>query len=258
MIVRIMSKPNEAVTFDGLQSRLSGVLHHPPGESNAGIVLAHCFTCSKSYKVIRYLADGIADGGYTVLRFDFTGLGESEGEFEDTSVTTNVADLMSAVDFLKDQGFETAAMVGHSLGGAATLLAAHRLAEVKAAAVLASPATTEHVRRAFSKVDVETALETGKVRVEIAGRPFDISAEFFRDLDRHGTLDHVTEMGRPILVVHPTADRIVEIEEGERIFAAARQPKWFVAIPGANHLFTNKGHSGFAARVVVEFLDAVI
>lgn len=248
----------ETVIFDGLQSHLSGVLHFPAGESKLGVVLAHCFTCSKSYKVIRHLADGIADGGYTVLRFDFTGLGESEGDFSDTSVTTNVADLMSAADFLKSRSSGPAAMVGHSLGGAATLLAAHRLADVKAVAVLASPATTDHVRRSFSKGHVETALKTGKVHVEIAGRPFDISAEFFRDLAKHDTLDHVTEMGRPILVMHPTADRIVEIEEGEKIFFAARQPRWFVAIPGANHLFSKPEHSDFAARVIVEFLDAVI
>ena len=142
--------------------------------------------------------------------------------------------------------------------GAATLLAAHRLPETRAVAVLASPATTDHVRRAFSKVDVETALETGRVRVEIAGRPFDISAEFFRDLARHDTLDHVSDMGKPILVMHPTADRIVEIEEGEKIFFAARQPRWFVAIPEANHLFLNPEHSDAAARVIIEFLDAVI
>jgi putative redox protein len=258
MIVRIMSKLTETVTFDGQQNRLAGVIHYAAGEAKLGVVLAHCFTCSKSYKIIRHLADGIAEGGYTVLRFDFTGLGESEGDFAETSVTTNVADLISAADFMKGRGFGTPAMVGHSLGGAATLLAAHRSPEVRAVAVLASPATTDHIRRAFSKVDVETALETGKVRVEIAGRPFHISAEFFRDLERHDTLDHVTGMGRPILIVHPTADRIVKIEEGEKIFGAARQPKWFAAIPGANHLFSNPEHSKLAARVVVEFLDAVI
>jgi len=257
MIVRIMSKSIESVTFEGQRNRLSGVLHYSDDGARCGVVLAHCFTCSKSYKVIRHLADGIASGGYTVLRFDFTGLGESEGDFAETTVTTNVADLMSAAEFLKSRGVGQAAMVGHSLGGAAVLLATHRMADVKAVAVLASPATTEHVRRAFSTVDVEAALATGRVRVEIAGRPFDISAEFFRDLARHDTLDHVTEMARPILVVHPTEDRIVNIEEGEKIFLAARQPRWFVAIPDANHLFSDPSHSDAAARIVVEFLNTV-
>jgi putative redox protein len=149
-------------------------------------------------------------------------------------------------------------MVGHSLGGAATLLAAHNLPDVRAVAVIAAPATTEHVRRAFSKEDVEIALASGRVRVEIAGRPFDISADFFRDLERHDTLEHVTTLGRPLLVVHPIADRIVGIEEGERIFSAARLPRWFVSIPGANHLFSKPEHAGIAARVVVDFLDAVL
>lgn len=253
-----MTSRSETVSFEGQRSRLSGVLHLPRNEARAGVVLAHCFTCSKSYKVVRHLATGIADGGYAVLRFDFTGLGESGGDFAETSVTTNVDDLEAAAVFLEQRGVGPCAMVGHSLGGAATLLAVHRLPNIFAAAVVAAPASTDHVRRAFTKEDVETALATGRVRVEIAGRPFDISAEFFQDLERHDTLDHVTDLGRPILVIHPTADRIVGIEEGEKIFAAAQQPRWFVAIPGANHLFSQPEHAAIAARVVVDFLDAVI
>jgi alpha/beta superfamily hydrolase len=252
-----MSLKIETVTFEGARNRLSGVLHLPPSEVKAGVVLAHCFTCSKSYKVVRHLAAGIADGGYSVLRFDFTGLGESEGEFADTSVTSNVDDLEAAAGFLQARGLGPCALVGHSLGGAATLLAAGRLQDICAVAVVAAPATTDHVRRAFSDEDVDKALATGRVRMEIAGRPFDISAEFFHDLERHDTLEHVTALGCPILVVHPTSDRIVGIEEGEKIFSAARQPRWFVAIPGANHLFTQPEHAGIAARVIVNFLDAV-
>jgi len=234
------------------------MLHLPPGEAKTGVVLAHCFTCSKSYKVVRYMAEGIASGGYPVLRFDFTGLGESGGDFAETNVTTNVDDLVSSVDFLSQRGFAPCALVGHSLGGAAALLAAFRLPHICAVATVAAPATTDHVRRAFSKEDVETALSTGRVRVEIAGRPFDLSSEFFRDLERHDTLDHVTALGRPILVIHPTADRIVGIEEGETIFFAAQQPRWFVAIPGANHLFSQPQHAQMAARIVVDFLDSVL
>ena len=206
---------------------------------------------------MRHLASGLADGGYAVLRFDFTGLGESEGDFAETNVTTNVDDLMAAASFMQNRALGPCSLVGHSLGGAAALLAADRLPDICAVAVVAAPATTAHVRRAFSKEDVDKALASGRVRMEIAGRPFDISAEFFRDLERHDTLDHVTSLGRPILVVHPTSDRTVGIEEGEKIFAAAQQPRWFVAIPGANHLFTQPEHAGIAARVIVDFLDAV-
>jgi len=249
---------SEKIEFEGTQSTLSGILHYPPRESKGGVVLAHCFTCSKSFKVMRRLATGIAEGGYSVLRFDFTGLGESEGEFSDTSVTTNVEDLQAALSYLRERGHTPNAMVGHSLGGAATLLAAAREPDVRAVATLAAPATADHVERAFSKSNVAEALASGRIRVEIAGRPFDISSTFFEDLQRHHSLDHVTDSGCPILVIHPTNDSTVVIEEGEKIFAAARQPKWFVAIPDANHLFSDSKHAISAAEVVVTFFDTVI
>jgi putative redox protein len=249
---------HEKVVFTGSHADLSGSLQLPDRHPIGSVVLAHCFTCSKSYKVVRYLADGIERAGYAVLRFDFTGLGESEGDFGQTSVTTNVEDLEGAAQYMRQRGFGPCAMVGHSLGGAATLLAAGRLPHVRAFAVVASPSNAGHLRRVFTENDVETALTTGRVRVQIAGRPFDISAEFFRDLERHGTLDHITELGRPLLVVHPAADRIVEIEEGEKIFAAARQPRWFAAIPNADHLLTRPEHGESAAGIIVEFLRAVL
>jgi len=248
----------ERVSFPGSHAELSGSLQIPDRDVIGGVVLAHCFTCSKSYKVVRHLADGIERGGYAVLRFDFTGLGESEGDFGQTSLTTNVEDLEGAAAYMQHRGFDPCAMVGHSLGGAATLLAASRLPRVRAFVVVASPSSAAHLRRVFTEADVDTALATGRVRVQIAGRPFDISAEFFRDLERHDTLDHITALGRPLLVVHPAADRIVQIEEGEKIFAAARQPRWFAAIPNADHLLTRPEYGEAAARITVEFLRVAI
>jgi putative redox protein len=253
-----MDHRHEKVEFEGPVGRLSGSLQIPDGQVKGGVVLAHCFTCSKLYKVIRYLATGIEDGGYAVLRFDFTGLGESEGDFGATSVTTNVGDLEAAARYIQRRGFGSCAMVGHSLGGAATLLAAANVPEVRAVAVVASPARADHVRHVFKEDDIDTALEAGQVRVEIAGRPFEIAAAFFRDLERHDSLDHISTLGRPLLVVHPTGDKIVDIGEGETIFAAARQPRWFAAIPGADHLFTKQQDAEKAARVIVQFLDTVL
>lgn len=244
----------ETVVFDGPNNSLSGVLHIPEGRVKGGVVLAHCFTCSKSYKIMRHVATEIEMGGYAVLRFDFTGLGESGGDFAETNITTNVGDLTAAAEFLLDQGLGPCLMVGHSLGGTAALLAAHDMPDIRAVAVIAAPATAAHVRRNFAKADVEAALSTGRVRVEIAGRPFDLSAEFFRELERHDSLDHIESLNRPLLVIHPTADRIVGIEEGEKIFATAKQPRWFIALPGANHLLTKKEHATTAARIIVEFL----
>ena len=253
-----MNRRQEAVTFEGVEARLSGSLQIPGGDMRGCVVLAHCFTCSKSYKVIRNLATGIEQGGYAVLRFDFTGLGESEGDFVETSLATNVGDLEAATRYMRLRGFGPCAMVGHSLGGAAALLAARETPEIHAVVTVAAPSSTDHVRHLFEEDDVETALSSGRVRVRIAGRPFEISAEFFRELGRQSTLDHITNLQRPLLVVHGTADQVIAIEEGETIFAAARQPRWFAAIPGANHLFTNHEHAAVAAGAIVAFLRAVL
>jgi putative redox protein len=253
-----VNRRHEEVTFDGVETRLSGSLQIPDGDIRGGVVLAHCFTCSRSYKVIRNLATGIEDGGYAVLRFDFTGLGESDGDFAETSLTTNVGDLEAATRYMQLRGFGSCALVGHSLGGAAALLAARESPEIRAVATVAAPSTAEHVRHLFDEDDIETALSSGRVHVKIAGRPFEISAEFFKDLGRQSTLDHITNLRRPLLVVHGTADQVIGIEESEKVFSAARQPRWFAAIPDANHLFTRHEHAERAAGAIVAFLRAVI
>lgn len=253
-----MAHIHEKVTFDGAGGRLSGTLQVPQGTPRGSVVLAHCFTCSKSLKVTRSLATGIEDGGYAVLRFDFTGLGESEGDFADTSVTSNIGDLEAAARLLEELGLGQCAMIGHSLGGAATLLAAGNVPTVRAVAVVAAPFSPDHVRHLFSADDAEHALASGRVTVKIAGRPFQISAQFFHDLERHCSPERIAALERPLLVVHGTADRVVGIEEGERIFAAARQPCWFAAIPEADHLFVQQRHAERAAAAIVTFLDTVL
>lgn len=253
-----MGHRHEIVTFPGHAAELSGSLQIPEGTARGGVVLAHCFTCSKSLKVTRHLATGIEDGGYAVLRFDFTGLGESEGEFAATTVTTNVSDVEAAARYMAARGYGACAMVGHSLGGAATLLAAGNVPEARAVVAVAAPFTPEHVRHLFAERDVEQALAAGRATVKIAGRAFQISADFFRDLERHGSPERIADLDRPLLVVHGTADTIVGIDEGERIFDAARQPRWFAAIPGADHLFVQERHAQQAARAIVNFLDTVL
>jgi alpha/beta superfamily hydrolase len=150
-----VSHIHEKVTFEGTHGQLSGNLHVPAGHIRAGVVLAHCFTCSKSYKIIRRLATGIESGGYAVLRFDFTGLGESEGEFADASVTTYVGDLEAAAHYMQQRSLGSCVMVGHSLGGAAALLAAKNVPQVRAVVTVAAPATADHVRNQFSAQHVD-------------------------------------------------------------------------------------------------------
>lgn len=253
-----MSHIDEKVTFPGSAGQLSGTLQAPDGKRRGAVVLAHCFTCSKSLKVIRSLATGIEDGGYAVLRFDFTGLGESEGEFAQTTVTANISDIEAAAHQLEHWGLAPIALVGHSLGGTATLLAAGNVPGARAVAGVAAPFSPDHVRQLFAEDDVEKALASGRVTVKISGRAFQISASFFHDLETHCTPERLASLDRPLLVVHGTADTVVGIEEGERIFQEARQPRWFAAIPDADHLFMRPRHAERAAAAIVNFLDTVL
>ena len=249
---------HELVTVDGQQGKLAGTLHIPGGTPRGAVLLAHCFTCSRSLKTTQQLTSGIEDGGYAVLRFDFTGLGDSEGDFTDTTVTTNVDDLVAAAAYLVGRDFGPLTMVGHSLGGAATLLAAGAVPAARAVVTIAAPFGPTHVRHLFAEADLERVFANDRATVRIAGRSFDISRAFFDDLERHCTPDRVGELGRPLLVAHGTGDTIVGIAEGESIYAAARQPKWFAAIPGADHLFMVPGAIERVTAIVRTFLDVVM
>ncbi len=253
-----MDHIHEKVTFPGPSGTLSGNLQMPDGEPKGGVLLSHCFTCSKSLKVTRQLATGIEAGGYAVLRYDFTGLGESEGDFAETSVTTNIADIEAAARYLEQRGFGPCAMVGHSLGGAATLLAAGNVPATKAVVAVAAPFGPEHLAHLFSAEDVDSAFRAGRATVSIAGRKFDISKEFFEDLQRHASAERIAGLNRPLLVVHGPPDSIVPITEGQKIFDAARHPKWFAAIPDADHLFSKPETADRAAAAIVTFLDVFL
>lgn len=197
------------------------------------------------------LAKGLANAGFAVLRFDFTGLGESGGDFSATTVSTNVKDLARAATTLIERGLGPCGMLGHSLGGAAGLLAAHRLKTVRSVAVLAAPSSPQHVRGLLRDYR-EQIRDEGRIFVEIAGRRFPIDEAFLEDLDRHDAEGSVGALGRPLLVLHGLDDRVVDISEGERIFSQARQPRAFVPLSGADHLLTK--HEW--AEQALEFLTA--
>jgi len=253
-----MGHRHELVTIDGAAGKLSGTLHIPDGDIRGAVLFAHCFTCSRSLKTTKYMSSGIEDGGFAVLRFDFTGLGESEGDFAETTVTTNISDLEAAASYLAAREFGTCVMVGHSLGGAATLLAAGNVPDVRAVVAVAAPFGTEHVRGLFTEQDLDDVFASGRATVSIAGRPFDISRSFFEDLQRHCTPERLASLGRPLLIVHGTSDTVVDIGEGERIYAAAVQPKWFAAIPGAGHMFIGPGEIEHATAAIRTFLDVAL
>lgn len=253
-----MHHRHELVRIPGEAGTLAGTLHIPSGEPRGAVLLAHCFTCSRSLQTTRALSTGIEDGGFAVLRFDFTGLGESEGDFATTNVTTNIADIEAAADYLGRRDLGPCIMVGHSLGGAATLLAAGNVPAVKAVVAVAAPFGPKHVRHLFSEQDVDRVFADGRASVSIAGRRFEISRSFFEDLERHCTPERLAALARPVAVVHGTGDTVVPIEEGERIHAAVRQPKWFAAIPNADHLFVKPGMIERATQAVRAFLDVVV
>lgn len=245
----------ETLTFPGATGApLSGVLHHPEGAPAGSVLLAHCFTCSKDYHTMTRLARGLAEAGYAVLRFDLPGLGESGGEFVETTVSTNVTDLHAAAHALLERGDGPCALLGHSLGGAAVLLAAGDLPAVRSVVVLNAPSEPRHLRRVFDGV-ADRIVREGEAVVEIAGRPFPIARSFLEDLERHEAGEHLTALERPLLVLHAVDDTVVDVTEGERIFALAAQPKAFVPLLDADHLLTSRAASAQALAVIRPWLD---
>jgi esterase/lipase len=200
------------------------------------------------------LAKGLADAGWAALRFDFTGLGEASGDFAATTVSTNVGDLSRAAFALIQRGYGPCALVGHSLGGAASLLAAQRLKTVDAVAVIGAPSDVEHIRHLFGDAH-DQLLADGSVELTIGGRTFPIDASFLHDLQNHSVLDAVADLGRPLLVVVPGNDQVVDPAHGEAIYDAASEPRQLVRIAGADHLLTNQAHAQEALEALVDFLE---
>jgi putative redox protein len=215
------------------------VLHVPDDTATGSILLAHCFTCSKDIHTMTRLANGLAESGFAALRFDFTGLGTSGGEFVDSTVSANVQDLAAAAVALIREGYGPCGMLGHSLGGAAVLLAAARLHTVRSVAVLGAPSTPTHVTHLFADV-ADDIRDDGDAVACIGGREFPVSRAFLDDLEGHDSDQAISDLGRPLLVLHAIDDEVVPITEGEAIFAAARQPKAFTPLFGTNHLVTDR------------------
>lgn len=248
----------EPLRFAGATgASLSGVLHHPDIDARGSVLLAHCFTCSKDLHTMTRLAGGLAAAGYAVLRFDFTGLGDSDGAFSQTTVATNVRDLARAASVLIERGFGPCVLVGHSFGGAAALLAAERIRTARAVAVIGAPSTPAHVTHLLAD-DLDAVAAQGCAVVRIAGRPFPITRAFLDELERHDQQGRVAELDRPLLVVHAVDDEVVPVGEGERTFAGARQPKAFVGLSRADHLLTSRRSAEQALQIVLAWLDATL
>jgi uncharacterized OsmC-like protein/alpha/beta superfamily hydrolase len=248
----------ERITFPGSQGAdLAARLDLPAGPARAFALFAHCFTCSKDIAAASRIASALTDVGFGVLRFDFTGLGMSDGEFENTNFTSNTDDLVAAADWLRAEHRAPQLLVGHSLGGAAVLAVAANIPEVRAVATIGAPASTDHVTHLFESSLDEIAAD-GVAHVELAGRPFTIRQQFVDDLRAHAIADRVATMKRALLVMHSPIDNTVSVDHAAEIFAAARHPKSFVSLDGADHLLTNRNDATFAANMIGAFADRYI
>ncbi len=252
----------EKVTFIGAdgESRLDARLDLPKAAPRAYALFAHCFTCSKSVVAATRIAAGLNRHGIAVLRFDFTGLGASEGEFANTTFASNVGDLIAAASWLRDEGHAPSLLIGHSLGGAAVLAAVGDIPEAKAVVAIAAPAEPKHVERLFS--DVRPAGEDGAggddLLVEIAGRPFRIRRGFLDDIAQQRLAPRIAQLQRPLLVVHSRADSVVPIADGYRIFETASEPKAMVALDGADHLLSRREDAAYVADVIAAWAARVL
>jgi len=218
-------------------------------EPDAYALFAHCFTCSKDYKGVVWVSKTLAAEGIAVLRFDFTGLGESEGEFADTTFSSNVADLVAAAEFMERELEAPKILIGHSLGGAAVIHAAAQISSAVAVATLAAPSSTDHLIGVIRSNATEIE-STGEAEVQIGGRSFRIRKEFLDDLSVVNMRDAVSGLGRPLLVCHSPADRTVGIDNANEIFMAARHPKCFLSLDSADHLCSNPDDARYAGAMI--------
>jgi len=226
--------------------RLSGVLERGVATPRAYVVFAHCFTCDKRSHAAVRISRALADQGFGVLRFDFTGLGESEGEFG-AGLSSDVTDVVSAVEAMNAAGHEVQVLVGHSFGGAAVLAAAGQCPTVRAVAVVNAPASAEHVLRHIEGLESSGA---GPVPVEIAGRRFELGAGFVADLAQQDQAQRIAHLKRALLILHAPRDEVVGIDNATEIFVAARHPKSFISLDDADHLLSAKADSDYAAAVI--------
>ena len=228
---------------------LSGRLDQPVGSPIAWAVFAHCFTCTKNLRAIGHLAGSLVVTGIAVSRFDFTGLGASEGEFAETTFSHNVEDLVAAAKQMDRVYGTPRLLIGHSLGGTAALHAAARLPVIRAVATLGSPAHASHIARLL-RTSLPEIEASGEAQVNLGGRTFTTRCEFLRDLEQHTTLDIVRDLRLALLVPHSPLDAMVEIENAADIFCAARHPKSFISLDRADHLLTAEADAAYAGSVL--------
>ena len=237
--------------------QLAGLLQLPDAEPLAYALFAHCFTCGKDVKAAAVLARGLAELGIAILRFDFTGLGASDGDFAASTFSSNVQDLVAAADALRERHAAPRLLIGHSLGGAAVLAAAQSVPECVAVATIGAPFDTAHALHLLGDAVTEVERE-GVATVEIAGRSFRVGRDLVRDLASQDQAARIASLHRALLVMHAPTDATVGIENASRIFAAARHPKSFVSLDTADHLLSRREDAAYAAQVLAAWVSRYV
>jgi putative redox protein len=250
--------PTERFQFPSSEGhRLAAALDTPDGEIRAYALFAHCFTCGKDVLAAKRIAVALAAKGIAVLRFDFTGLGSSEGDFANSTFSSNVSDLVRAADHLRETRKAPDLLIGHSLGGAAILAAAAQIPEAKAIVTIAAPSDPAHVTHLL-KDQVENIREQGEVEVSLAGRPFRIKREFLDDIAEQNLLAQVAKLHKALLIMHSPTDDTVGIENATKLFIAAKHPKSFVSLADADHLLGDRRDTTYAADVIASWSERYI
>lgn len=244
------------VEFEGSQNvNLAARIDEPDqGVTKGSVLFAHCFTCSKNLQSVGRISRTLTEHGMGVFRFDFTGLGESEGDFSDTNFSSNIDDLQAAADYMEQEWSGPRLLIGHSLGGAAVLQAAHHIPSAEAVATIAAPCNPQHV--AHLLMDKKDEIEKkGKARVKLAGRVFTIKKQFLDDLKEQAMNKVIKNLGKPLVIFHSPIDKTVGIDNAAHIYKLAKHPKSFISLDDADHLLTNEDDAKYVGSVAAAWVD---
>lgn len=250
---------NEKVEFVNSRGvKISGKLELPVNQfPKAYALFAHCFTCNKNLTAIRNISRSLTSHGFGVLRFDFTGLGQSGGDFSETNFSSNVTDLEDVAHYMEQELEAPKLLIGHSLGGAPAIFASKNLSCIKATVTIGAPSSPQHIQHLF-KSNLDEIKESGVAMVEIGGRSFPISNQFVEDISAKNMQETVKSLRKPLLIMHSPQDTVVEVSNASEIYTAAVHPKSFISLDGADHLLSNKEDSIYVGNVISEWASRYI
>lgn len=237
---------------------LSARLEMPDGGFFATVLFAHCFTCGKDILAARRIARNLVAHDFAVLRFDFTGIGASEGQFSDTNFSSNIEDIMAAADWLRSNYAAPALMIGHSLGGTAILAAAKLIPEAQAFVTIGSPSDPEHIFKLIGDRAIEQIETVGDAEVNLEGRVFNIKKQFIENSKSQTILKDVQRLRKPLLIMHSPTDSTVQIEHASSLFEAAKHPKSFFSLGKSDHLLTGKSDADFVSNIIASWSKGYI